>query len=244
MTSSRQPFDAERHLDQTRRVGALLAVIDDYLARRRSRDDVVAWCLEARKIRASGAMHWVLESLVNLDERSADGFVLDDVDVRAYADDLRRGEVGGWGEKELLGLVWDVSVIEERTGVPSTRSWVDGLGWALSLPFASLGTGRRFAARKTGSGHDRLILVHAQEGDDRLEAVRDLAETLVLEEADVGWWGEALGPDSLPPWWLWRQDDNGNEVRVARYLAFSAATRAVDAYTARGHKQSYWVQPG
>lgn len=40
---------------------------------------------------------------------------------------------------------------------------------------------------------------------------------------------------------LWRQDDNGNRVRVATYATRDAAQAAQAAYEARGHKQLYWV---
>lgn len=52
-------------------------------------------------------------------------------------------------------------------------------------------------------------------------------------------------------WEVWRQDDNGNRYVVRRFPASSAdqdeAHSAAEALAAemeaRGHKQTYWVQP-
>ncbi|CAN5649068.1 hypothetical protein BH10ACT8_BH10ACT8_09600 [soil metagenome] len=42
-------------------------------------------------------------------------------------------------------------------------------------------------------------------------------------------------------WAVWRQDDNGNRVEVARYGNARAAAAVVAAYETRAHKQLYWV---
>jgi hypothetical protein len=42
---------------------------------------------------------------------------------------------------------------------------------------------------------------------------------------------------------LWRQDDNGNRVRIAVYASEAEADAERAAYEARAHKQLYWVQP-
>lgn len=43
-------------------------------------------------------------------------------------------------------------------------------------------------------------------------------------------------------WRLMRQDDNGNEFEMARYSSRDEAERVAAMYTARGHKQLYWVE--
>jgi hypothetical protein len=40
-----------------------------------------------------------------------------------------------------------------------------------------------------------------------------------------------------------RADDNGNEVEVMQVETREEAERIAREYEARGHKQSYWVEP-
>ena len=44
-------------------------------------------------------------------------------------------------------------------------------------------------------------------------------------------------------WVLMRQDDNGNQVEMARFAARAEAETAAEEFEARGHKQLYWVTP-
>ncbi len=46
-----------------------------------------------------------------------------------------------------------------------------------------------------------------------------------------------------PRWALWRQDDNGNRVLMRRFADLAEAEREQRAYEARGHKQTYWIEP-
>jgi hypothetical protein len=41
---------------------------------------------------------------------------------------------------------------------------------------------------------------------------------------------------------LWRQDDNGNRVRIDVFESAAAAEAARAAFEARAHKQMYWVE--
>jgi hypothetical protein len=44
---------------------------------------------------------------------------------------------------------------------------------------------------------------------------------------------------------LWRQDDNGNRVRIGTFSgcdSLASAEGARDALEARGHKQLYWIE--
>lgn len=47
---------------------------------------------------------------------------------------------------------------------------------------------------------------------------------------------------SPPSWELWRQDDNGNRVLMRVFQHEEDAIRERDAFEARGHKQTYWLQ--
>ena len=43
-------------------------------------------------------------------------------------------------------------------------------------------------------------------------------------------------------WVLWRQDDNGNRVRVEAFATRAAALARQAEFEARHHKQIYWVE--
>lgn len=51
-----------------------------------------------------------------------------------------------------------------------------------------------------------------------------------MSEADTGWR-------------IVRQDDNGNRFTVEQGLTEEAARRRAAELTARGHKQTYWIEP-
>ena len=60
------------------------------------------------------------------------------------------------------------------------------------------------------------------------------------EDAYRPMWPNAEAGD--PVWSLWRQDDNGNRVEMARYANENAAKRHQEEYERRGHKQLYWIE--
>jgi hypothetical protein len=43
-------------------------------------------------------------------------------------------------------------------------------------------------------------------------------------------------------WGLWRQDDNGNRFRIARFGTRESAEAEQRRFEALGHKQTYWVE--
>ena len=57
---------------------------------------------------------------------------------------------------------------------------------------------------------------------------------------------DATGPTDTAaeggPWELWRQDDNGNRFRIARFATEAAADAEQRRFEALAHKQIYWVQ--
>jgi hypothetical protein len=58
--------------------------------------------------------------------------------------------------------------------------------------------------------------------------------------------GDAVAGSSDGPeggWELWRQDDNGNRFRIARFGTQSEAGAEQQRFESLGHKQTYWVQP-
>ncbi|HEX6038802.1 SPOR domain-containing protein [Longimicrobium sp.] len=48
--------------------------------------------------------------------------------------------------------------------------------------------------------------------------------------------------DPARPWELWRQDDNGNRFRIARFGSREAADAEQRRFEALAHKQIYWVE--
>ena len=44
-------------------------------------------------------------------------------------------------------------------------------------------------------------------------------------------------------WALWRQDDNGNRVRIETFATREAAQARQADFGSRHHKQIYWVEP-
>lgn len=44
-------------------------------------------------------------------------------------------------------------------------------------------------------------------------------------------------------WLLYRLDDNNNRFEIARFASEREAQAACEVYEARGHKQTYWIEP-
>jgi hypothetical protein len=231
-----KPIDGEAHFLEASRARERLAILDGFVAGRLSRAEVVAWAMQRLDQR-----HWILESIVNLDEHRDGVPVVSVADVAWYAEELRAGGPR-WDERGLVKLPRDAESLSASTGVPVHRSWVAGLGWEQSLRFGSLATGRGFSASilemRPGGPTATLSTCH---GDDPQEAAIDLLETLALRWDEVTWWSPEVDLAKLPVWAVWRQDDNGNELKVTDYPAFSTATAVVEAMAARGHKQTYWT---
>lgn len=50
------------------------------------------------------------------------------------------------------------------------------------------------------------------------------------------------GADDRPYWELWRQDDHGNRVLVARFKDHVVALQALARFECQHHKQTYWLE--
>jgi len=57
--------------------------------------------------------------------------------------------------------------------------------------------------------------------------------------------GQASHPNPMPvrDWCVMRQDDHGNRFVVATALTEAEAQLLAASYTARAHKQMYWIEP-
>jgi hypothetical protein len=56
---------------------------------------------------------------------------------------------------------------------------------------------------------------------------------------------DGIGTDAeaAAAWELWRQDDNGNRFRIARFPTRATAEAEQRRFEALAHKQTYWVAP-
>jgi len=61
-----------------------------------------------------------------------------------------------------------------------------------------------------------------------------------IEPHELLWIADDLSP---LPWGLWRVDDNANRVLMARFRERNSAEHVARVYEARGHKQTYYVEP-
>lgn len=55
--------------------------------------------------------------------------------------------------------------------------------------------------------------------------------------------GDELSSPAAGAWELWRQDDNGNRFRIARFGTRESAEAEQRRFEALAHKQTYWVRP-
>ncbi|HET7228391.1 MAG TPA: hypothetical protein VFJ16_00170 [Longimicrobium sp.] len=53
---------------------------------------------------------------------------------------------------------------------------------------------------------------------------------------------DAVGAPLAAGWALWRQDDNGNRVRIETFATREAAVARQAEFESRHHKQIYWVE--
>lgn len=245
--------EAHERFEQARRYRVLVDTVRALLESRMTRAQAKAWTRElwppdsgqGGPLR-SGIAATVFDSLWNIEERDERGDVVREVDLRAYLDWLMRGDCFLGDDQPLLLLEGDIDEFGKQLGVTPFRHWVDGLGWFLGLRFCATATERPFVARMgEGPGGPstihRVIEIYKQRSDPWHNAVIDLFETLAIDERDVGWMNPAVELEQLPRWALWREDDNANQFEIDRFRSYSKAIAQERMYTARGHRQFYWV---
>lgn len=236
---------AQRRLEQTRLVQAMVDMLRALLDGRMSRDQASAWVDEqlAAKVSFRSAIAIaVFDSLGSITERDADGELLREVELRAYLDELLRGECVLMDADYLAGLPMTIDELGERVGVTPVRWWVRGLGWFFELSFATLASGRRFVARCHEDDRSGGVGIHKPAADPWQDALVDLFEHFAIDDGD----GVIVHPDldlaELPVWALWREDDNANKFEMARFRSYAKATAQEKLYRDRGHRQFYWVE--
>lgn len=246
--TSRQLQLAELRCAQTDRVRSLVERLCALLDGRATRSEVRAWARELWPPEAgqgspftSGTATAVFSALWNLDERHGGADVVRDSDLRVYLRWLREGDWCQRDEVPLIGLERDIDELAAQTGTEPFRWPLEGLGWLVSLPFCAPATVRPFIAHASLSRPSRLD-IHKLRSDDPHAAIVDLFEALAIDDADVGHLDPRVDLSRLPTWALWRQDDNGNRFEMARFRSYAKACAQEQLFTARGHKQNYWVE--
>ncbi|WAS99226.1 hypothetical protein [Nannocystis punicea] len=157
---------------------------------------------------------------------------------------LRRGTLVGTF-REVAGLKDPLREFAARLDLETERHVLDGLGWFEFLQFASPGTGRVFLLQRPLEGPAAVhfpTLVRAPAADEPQETVRDLFETLVIDDNDVAAFADEFDGLAMHRRALWRQDDNGNRAVVATFTGVRKAEAALQRYAASMHKQLYWLE--
>lgn len=190
----------------------------------------------------SGEAASVFDSLWNLDEQLGDGPLVREVDLRGYLRWLSEGDSFVGDEEPLLMLNGDLEALAAQVGGEVIRWWLNGLGWLCDLRFCAPARGRAFRA---GSALNRpgVIEVFKLRGDAPYDALIELFEALAIDDEDCEHISPAIDLSRLPVWALWREDDNVNHFEVARFRSYAKARAQERIFTARGHKQTYWVDP-
>lgn len=240
---------AEQRRVQIERVLALVANLRALLAGRMTRAEMSTWLDElwppgsgqGGPFRRQPAVS-VFDSLA-LDERWGDALLVREVDLRAYLRWLSEGECFEADEDAVIVLDHDIEDFATQTGTEAIRWWHDGLGWWTSLQFCSPASGRPYVVhselkRPTAMGFNKQKTV------DWNDAIVDLFEVLAIDDDDVSFINSQVDLTRLPTWVLKRQDDNGNGFEMARFRSYAKARAQEQMYTARGHRQIYWVEPG
>lgn len=182
----------------------------------------------------------MFDSIYNMDIEE----VVRPEDARMYLRCLSEGASFRAGPLPLLILRVSLHALVLPMPEPCfERFWFNGLGWHEGVRFGSSATGRAFFAfGLLDSDEEPLVYVNTLVGDDGMEAVIDLLETLGLDDSDVVDADPSVRLDALPKWDLWRLDDNGNETMMETFRSRAKAVAAQEQYEARGHKQTYWVR--
>lgn len=241
---------AEQHRQQTERVRTMAAKLRALIEGRATRADVMKWTRELWPPGSgqggpfiSGEASSIFSSIWNLDEQWGDGPLVRDVDLRGYLRWLSEGETFHADENDpLVILDRDLTALAAQVGGEVIRWWLDGIGWCCDLRFCAPARGRAFMAgstlRRPGS-----VEIFKLRGDDPHDALIELFEALAIDDEDCKHISPAINLSRLPVWALWREDDNVNRFEVARFRSYAKARAHEQIFTARGHKQTYWVDP-
>jgi hypothetical protein len=241
---------AREQQEQQARVLALVDNLRGLLDGRKTRAEVLAW---TRQLWPSGSdgrgpfHRWpeaatVFDSLWGLDEPWIDGVLVREVDLRGYLRWITEGECFHADEDQLFTIELDIDEFAAQIGIEAIRWWYEGLGWWSTIRFCTPAHGRPFVAHSTLSRPGWLDF-YKRRSDGFDDSIVDLFEALAIDISDVSFVHAQVDRTRLPEWALWRQDDNGNRFEMARFHCYAKASAQAQMYTARGHRQLYWVEP-
>lgn len=240
----------EQHT-QARRTGELAELLSSFLAGQKGRADIASWtraawpCADQQggPFKHHAVAATVFESIWNVEERRGDAYVVRHEDMAAYLDWLTLGDAFKAAPEPLVVITAPLDALTTTIRGTEVRMWLDGLGWQVTLRFASPATGRCFMANAPLEGEGAChTSIYTARADGPLEAAVDLIEALALDGSEVHWWLPRIQRAMMPRWSVWRQDDNGGRYEVAAFLSYSRAMRACEDFESRGHKQIYWVR--
>jgi hypothetical protein len=239
--------NAERRLAVARRVGELIAKLEEVLDGRSTRAQVMHWARDPQRAwpeyRLPGSASAVANALCNLDARGFDGreFV-GEHELRVYLDTLRRGEsFVGTGEP-FVGLALDIDSFAARLDLRPVHWLDDGVDWSVELQFGVPTSGRAFLAACDARARTP-VEIRRQRHVGWRDALTDLFEGLALDEHEVTWWHPEIELVRLPRWALWREDDNANQFELERSYSFAKLELRERTMRERGHRQFYWIDP-
>lgn len=226
--------------EQNERVRAMAAQLRGLLAGTRTRDEVAQW---ARELGRRTAFHSPTAACVFMClSEIRDAEWIRAVDLRAWLRWLEEGETFEADAEPLFSVNMALDEIAQRTDATPIRQILDGLGWYEILRFCAPASGRPIIA-SARRGFPGRVLVYKQRTDAWRDAVIDIFETLAIDERDTLELHPTIDLEQLPQWSLWRADDFGNPVEIDRYHCYAKASALEQMFAARGHKQSYWVDP-
>lgn len=237
---------AEERREQTELTRTMIAHLRALIGGRMTREELLAWAraLWPADRGQDGPFRYqpaisVFDSLWNLDQRRGSAELVREVDLREYLRWLCEGETVEADEMPLVKLKRDIEAFAAEVGTEAIRWACEGFGWEVMVRFCASGTGRPFVAQ-ANLAYPGVLTIHKLRGHPLEAALVDLFEALAIDENDV-----ELCPDvdlsRLPTWALWREDDYANRFEIARFHSYAKAFAQERMFTARGHRQIYWV---
>ena len=233
------------------RVAAIAARLESFVAGRESAESLSNWASalwadggsEKGPVPSNRVATHALIDMMNASVSVGGAPAYRAVDASTCLQELRRGPDVPLGQNLATSAI-RVDEVATRLALKSRRSVLDGLGWQAAVKFASLATGRAFAAHQSleeSAGPAAPLSFVCREGEDIHDALIDLVETLACDLADLDWVHPIAAVDRLPKWVLMRQDDHGVVVEVEAYSGRRKAEAALRHFDALTHKQTYWV---
>jgi len=131
----------------------------------------------------------------------------------------------------------DPSYFSERFGVRFEPEHIEGLG-QFERAGIDLGGTRCMLVRSVDAANRVVLEVPTNVANPR-KFVEEAATALGLGNDDTVGLEQSF---TRLAWELWREDDNGNQSMMGRFIDQASAERCAQAFERRGHRQRYWVQ--